>query len=112
MTTLNQPVLDETTTKEIIEKIDGIQLPVPKLINAPEDLDSAVARIQDLETALDDLSRAVEIAIITKQFNLVEGFRSRAEEMLKTKIVVEHPNLGPMKIAIVESEKNAQGTGT
>ena len=107
-----EKTLNDQITDVIGDKLDDIQLPVPTLVNAPADLDSAVSRIQELETALDDLSRAMEIALITKQFDLVNGFRDSAEEILQTKIIVEHPNLGPMKIAIVESEKNAQGTGT
>jgi len=101
--TTPQPILDETTTKEILDKLDGIQLPAPKFLNAPEDLDSAVQRIMVLETALEDLARAVEIATISRQFDLVEGFRSRAEELMVNKIVIEQPTNSDFKLTIVDN---------
>ena len=98
------PVLDETTTQEIADQLDDIQLPAPEYKNAPEDLESAVQRIMALETALEDLSRAIEIAVISRQFELVDGFRSRADEMLQTKITVVEPERGPMKITVVTNK--------
>jgi len=101
--TTPQPILDETTTQDIIDKLDGIQLPVPKYLNAPEDLDSAVQRIMVLEVALEDLARAVEIATISRQFDLVEGFRSRADDLLANKIIIEQPTNSDFKLTIVDN---------
>jgi hypothetical protein len=96
-------ILDEKTTNEISDKIDGIELPVPKFINAPEDIASAVDRIMRLETALDDLARAVEIAVLSRQFDLVDGFKDRAIELLINKIVIEQPKSNePFKVTIVD----------
>jgi hypothetical protein len=106
------PVLDEKTTQEIFDKLDDIQLPVPEYKNAPEDIESAIQRIMALETALEDLSRAIEIAVISRQFELVDGFRSRADEMLQNKITVVEPERGPMKITILKSNKDAEGSTT
>ena len=55
------------------------------------------------EQTLDDLARAVEIAEITKQFQLVSSFRQTAEEQLQDRIIV--PTVGEntdMKIRIFE----------
>jgi hypothetical protein len=99
------PVLDEKTTQEISDKLNDIQLPVPEYKNAPENIESAIQRIMDLEVALEDLSRAIEIAVISRQFELVDGFRSRADEMLQTKITVVEPERGPMKITVITDAK-------
>jgi hypothetical protein len=104
--TTPQPVLDDKTTKEISDKLDGMQLPVPKFLNAPEGIESAVQRIMELETALEDLSRAVEIAMVSRQFDLVEGFRSRADELLLNKIVVEQPTNNEFKLTIINNGSN------
>ena len=101
--TTPQPVLDEEATKEISNDLDGVQLPVPKFLNAPEGIETAVQRIMELETALEDLSRAVEIAMVSRQFDLVEGFRSRADELLLNKIVVEQPTNNEFKLTIINN---------
>lgn len=105
MTSIAAPVSDEKTTKEIIDKLDGIEFPTPEYKNAPEDLDTAIQRIMSLEMALEDLSRAIEIAVISRQFDLVDGFRARADEMLQDKITIVEPERGPMKIAVIGSSK-------
>lgn len=46
-------------------------------------------RLLAREQCLDDIARAVEIAEITKQFQLVTSFREAAEEMLKERIEIE-----------------------
>lgn len=96
--------LNEQIDDVIGDKLDGIQLPPVTYLNAPEDLDSAIERVIELETALEDLERAVEIAIISRQFDLVDGFRSRAAELLVNKIMVQQPENTPMKIAVVDSK--------
>lgn len=104
--TTPQPVLDEKTTQEIFDKLDDIQLPVPEYKNAPSNLESAVQRIMTLEVALEDLARAVEIAIISRQFDLVEGFRSRADELLVNKIIIEQPTNNEFKLTVVDNGSN------
>ncbi len=104
--TTPQPVLDEEATKEISNDLDGVQLPVPKFLNAPEGIETAVQRIMELETVLEDLSRAVEIAMVSRQFDLVEGFRSRADELLLNKIVVEQPTNNEFKLTIINNGSN------
>jgi hypothetical protein len=51
------------------------------------------------------LSRACEIAAITGQFNLLDGFRASADETLKSKIVIEQPDMGEFKVTIVTNDK-------
>ena len=79
----------------------------------PEDIkeiDEAQKIIRDLqvrlfarEQALDDLSRAVEIAEITKQFHLVSSFREAANELLKDRLTLPESNDNEdMKIRIFE----------
>lgn len=97
------PVLDEKITQEISDKLNGIQLPVPEYKNAPADLESAIQHIMTLEMALEDLARAVEIATISRQFNLIEGFMSRANKLLVNKIIIEQPIDNEFKLTIIEN---------
>lgn len=75
-------------------------------VNAPETIGDAVKRILELEMRLEDLSRAVEIASITRQFELLEGFKSSADETLKNKIVIEQPDMGEFKVTIVTDKED------
>lgn len=72
-------------------------------VNAPENLDDAIQRVLKVEMLLEDLSRAVEIAQITGQLNLLESFRTSAEDYLKDKIVIVQPE-GPANITIITNE--------
>lgn len=89
-------------------------LPVPeaKLIGAPETLELAVERIMELEMRLEDLSRACEIASITRQFEMYESFVNDAQESLKTKIQIEQPSAEDLKLTVItddrETEENAK----
>lgn len=80
-------------------------IPEPTYINAPATVEEAVQRLLQVEMLLEDLSRAVEIAQITGQFNLVEGFRNSADEYLKNKVQIEQPDMGDFKVTIVTNEK-------
>ena len=84
-----------------VDKKDIPALPEPTFINAPEDLESAVKRILETEMVLEDLVRAVEIAKITGQWNLVDGFSQRADDLLSSKIQIEQPDYGPVKIKVI-----------
>lgn len=72
--------------------------------NAPESYLDAVKRIMEVEMRLEDLSRAVEIAEITGQINLVEGFRKAADESLEKKITMKRENTGDLNITVVTGE--------
>ena len=63
-----------------------------KYTNTPKDMDAAIERIRELELRLEDLARGVEIAVITRQFDLVDGFVNAANETLKTKMVEDYEN--------------------
>lgn len=88
-----------------VKEEDLPQLPEVVYVNAPETIGDAVKRILELEMRLEDLSRACEIAAITGQFNLLDGFRASADEALKSKIVIEQPDMGEFKVTIVTDEK-------
>jgi len=91
------------TTTAVDEK-DLPPVPEAKLINKPEDLDAAVERIMELEMRLEDLARACEIAMITRQFDVVESFKATADECLLKKIVIEQPTAEDFKLTILEGE--------
>lgn len=92
------------TTTEVANK-DLPDIPKPTFVNAPETLEDAIKRILQVEMLLEDLSRAAEIASITGQFNLVEGFRNSADEYLKGKIQIEQPDMGEFKITVITDDK-------
>lgn len=73
-----------------------------KLLNLPATLEYAIERIRALETALDDLSRASEIAEYSGQYEVLSSFRSIADELLLTKVTVDHSEATEMNITIVE----------
>lgn len=75
--------------------------PPEKLLNLPETLESAIERIRALETALDDLNRASEIAQYSGQFEVLTSFRSVADDLLATKITVDHSVPTEMNIVMV-----------
>lgn len=85
----------------IMELIDPSA--VKKVTEARKIIADLQVRLLAREQTLDDLARAVEIAEITRQFELVTGFRQAAEEQLQDRIVV--PAQGEnvdMKIRIYE----------
>lgn len=76
---------------------------IKKITEARKIIADLQVRLLSREQVLDDLARAVEIAEITKQFQLVTSFRQTAEEQLQDRIVV--PAAGEnndMKIRIYE----------
>lgn len=81
------------------------ELMMPTYENAPEDVDSAIQRILHVEMLLEDLSRAVEIAQISGQWAMVDGFRSTADEYLRGKIQIKQPDQGDLKITIITDEE-------
>jgi hypothetical protein len=61
-------------------------------------------RILKLETCLEDLSRSVEIAQYSKQYQVTEAFVRDAEELLKDKLKLPEINQKDTKFKIVEGE--------
>jgi hypothetical protein len=92
------------STTQVAEK-DLPPAPEVKLINAPATLEDAIKRIMEVEMRLEDLSRACEIAVITRQFEIVEAFTQSANESLINKIVMEQPSLDDFKLTVITDEK-------
>ena len=84
---------------------DNFLGPAEKLLNLPATLEEAIGRIRALETALDDLNRASEIAQYSGQFEILGSFRDVADEILVNKITVDHSEPTEMNITIVTNEK-------
>lgn len=61
-------------------------------------------RCYQLENCLDDLSRSVEIAQFTKQYNVTEAFVRDAEALLKDRIVLPEIDQSNQKFTLVEGE--------
>lgn len=74
-------------------------------VNAPDTLEAAIERIMELEMRLEDLSRATEIAMITRQFDMVESFKASADLALETKITLDHGTLEDFKLTVITDEK-------
>lgn len=60
-------------------------------------------RMLDVENALDDLMRAVEIAQYTKQYTATEVFVRQAEDLLKERLTIPEIKQGDTKFTIVET---------
>lgn len=96
--------MSNTGTTVVAEK-DIPQLPQPVYHNAPETLEAAIARIMEVEMRLEDLSRATEIASITRQFEILDSFKREADGCLEKKIVIEQPSSGEdMKLTVITGE--------
>jgi hypothetical protein len=61
-------------------------------------------RILKLENCLDDLSRSVEIAQFTKQYQVTETFVRDAEALLEDRLVLPELNQSNNKFTLVEGE--------
>jgi hypothetical protein len=87
-------------------QVDTKDLPQVETVynNAPEDLPGAIARIMELEMRLEDLSRASEIAMITRQFDMMESFKVSADESLVGKITIEQPTAENFRLTVVDGE--------
>jgi hypothetical protein len=57
-----------------------------------------------LENCLDDLSRSVEIAQFTKQYNVTEAFVRDAEALLEDRLIVPEADQSNAKFTLVEGE--------
>ena len=94
--------------EELREKLKGIELEASAISetfhNAPTSLVDAVKRIMELEMRLEDLSRSVEIAEITGQLNMVEGFRRSADECVENKITYKREANGDIKLNVITGQ--------
>lgn len=61
-------------------------------------------RIHKLENCLDDLSRSVEIAQYSKQYQVTEAFVRDAEELLRDRLVLPEIQQGNTKFTLIEGE--------
>jgi hypothetical protein len=75
--------------------------------NAPTTIEQAIERIMEVEMRLEDLARAAEIAGITRQYNILEGFVNSATACLESKITINQPSAEDLKLTIVTDEENA-----
>jgi hypothetical protein len=61
-------------------------------------------RILKLENCLDDLSRSVEIAQFTKQYNVTEAFVRDAEALLEDRLVLPEADQSNAKFTLIEGD--------
>lgn len=61
-------------------------------------------RIYQLENCLDDLSRSVEIAQFTKQYQVTEVFVRDAEKLLEDRLIIPEVDQSNAKFTLVEGE--------
>lgn len=68
-------------------------------------------RLLDCERHLDDMARSAEIAVITKQFHLMESFINHSNEFLLGRLVVPEQDTSDMKIVVAkQTSKDSDGT--
>lgn len=77
---------------------------VKKIKDARKHIDDLQRRTFRLESLLDDLSRAVEIARFSGQYNVVDVYTREAEEALKDRIVLPEIDQSNQKYTIVEGK--------
>ena len=78
----------------------------PTYVNAPDDLDAAVQRLLQAEMLLEDLSRAIEIAAITRMFDMLDSFKQSADVYLQNKIQIVQPDSSDMKITVITDDES------
>jgi len=61
-------------------------------------------RIVELENSLDDLVRSVEIAQISRQYQLTEPFVADAERLLADRLTMPEIEQGDLNLTVVEGE--------
>lgn len=61
-------------------------------------------RIHQLENCLDDLSRSVEIAQFTRQYQVTEAFVRDAEKLLEDRLIIPEIDQSNQKFTLVEGE--------
>jgi hypothetical protein len=105
-------ILHNVNTTAVPEK-DLPLTPKVKLINAPEDLDTAIKRIMALEMALEDISRAAEIVSITGQLSILDSFKRAADTTLESKIQIEQPDMNEnFKLTVITDKEESTSAET
>jgi hypothetical protein len=94
---------NKTTTE--VDEAELLKKYLPTYINAPEDLEQARDRILEIEMALEDLARAVEIAQITNNWSMLDSFRQTTETVLQGKIEIVQPDQSDMKLNVVIDDR-------
>jgi hypothetical protein len=84
---------------------------IKKIKEARELLTKFQIRLWEVEQALDDLSRATEIAQYSRQYEVVESFRTKAEEVLEDRLTVLEKDMSDFKVTIVETTKEGWEQG-
>jgi hypothetical protein len=102
---LSEPI-DMKGTTDVAEKDLGQSLS-PTYVNAPDELTDAVQRLLQVEMLLEDLSRAIEIASVMRNIDMLDSFKQSADTYLQGKIQIKQPDNGPMKITIVTDDLDA-----
>ncbi len=74
---------------------------------ALEMIENLQARLLKAEACLEDLGRSVEIAQVTRQYQLTEVFVREAEELLQDRLVIPTPESNGPQITVVESSEEA-----
>ena len=89
----------------VVAEKDIPAMPQVTYHNAPETLEDAIQRILEVEMKLEDLSRAAEIASITRQFEILDSFKREADDCLEKKITIEQPSSGQdMKLTVITGQ--------
>jgi hypothetical protein len=84
---------------------------VKKIKEARELITTLQRQLWQTEQALDDLSRATEIAQYSRQYDVVESFRNAAEEILQGRLTLPDHDMSDYKITIVETTKEGWEQG-
>jgi hypothetical protein len=105
-------ILHNVNTTAVPEK-DLPPAPEVKLVNAPEDLETAIKRIMALEMALEDISRAAEIVSITGQLSILDSFKRAADTALESKIQIEQPDMNEnFKLTVITDKEESTSAET
>ena len=96
--------MSKDTTTAVDEK-DLPAIPEPTYENAPETLEDAIERLLKVEMLLEDLSRAVEIASITRQLDMLDSFKQTADDYLAGKVQIVQPDMGEFKVTVITDEE-------
>lgn len=77
---------------------------IKKIKDARKHIDDLQRRVFRLEYLLDDISRSVEIARFSRQYDVVDVYVREAQEILKDRIVLPEIDQSNTKYTIVEGQ--------
>lgn len=87
------------------ETVDSIE-------EAKENIKILQFRLIDCERHLDDMARSAEIAVITKQFHLMESFINQSNEFLSDRLMIPEQDTSGMKLVVAECSGKKIGSST